>query len=183
VPPVRTVKPGDILELWTEDAFDGKVRGPDDLVTRVIEFPFVNPQTGPIFVEGAAPGDTLAIHFISIEPSRDWATSCTVPLFGALSTTHQTATLHEPLPERVWIYDVDRAARTVTYRAREGNHVATLPLEPTGRARGAIVARPGCPRPEHGHARDARRGDLLPGRQRGGRALLDRGRALPAGRR
>ena len=52
-------------------------------------------------------GDTLAIHFVSIEPSRDWAASCTVDLFGALSTTHQTATLHEPLPERVWIYDVD----------------------------------------------------------------------------
>lgn len=130
VPPVRTVKPGDILELWTEDAFGGKVRGPDDLISRVIEFPFVNPQTGPFFVDGAEPGDTLAIHFISIEPSRDWASSCTVDLFGALSTTHQTATLHEPLPERVWIYEVDRAARTVTYRATEGDHVAMLPLDP-----------------------------------------------------
>jgi acetamidase/formamidase len=47
VPPVRRVAPGDILELWTEDAFGGKVRGPDDHITRVIEFPFVNPQTGP----------------------------------------------------------------------------------------------------------------------------------------
>ena len=130
VPPVRTVKPGDILELWTEDAFGGKVRGPDDWISRVIEFPFVNPQTGPFYVDGAEPGDTLAIHFISIEPSRDWASSCTVDLFGALSTTHQTATLHEPLPERVWIYEVDRAGRTVTYRATEGDHVAVLPLDP-----------------------------------------------------
>jgi acetamidase/formamidase len=130
VPPVRTVRPGDILELWTEDAFGGKVRGPNDLISRVIEFPFVNPQTGPFFVDGADPGDTLAIHFISIEPSRDWASSCTVDLFGALSTTHQTATLHDPLPERVWIYEVDRSARTVTYRATEGDHVAVLPLDP-----------------------------------------------------
>ena len=37
VPPVRTVKPGDVLELWTEDAFGGKVRGPDDVVSRVME--------------------------------------------------------------------------------------------------------------------------------------------------
>jgi acetamidase/formamidase len=130
VPPVRSVRPGDILELWTEDAFGGKVRGPNDLISRVIEFPFVNPQTGPFFVDGAEPGDTLAIHFISIEPSRDWASSCTVDLFGALSTTHQTATLHAPLPERVWIYEVDRSARTVTYRATEGDHVAVLPLDP-----------------------------------------------------
>jgi acetamidase/formamidase len=130
VPPIRTVKPGDVLELWTEDAFGGKVRGPDDIVSRVLDFRFVNPQTGPFFVEGAEPGDTLAIHFVSIEPSRDWASSCTVPLFGSLSTTTRTALLHEPLAERVWIYEVDRSARTVTYRAAEGDHVAVLPLDP-----------------------------------------------------
>ncbi|HEY6678986.1 MAG TPA: acetamidase/formamidase family protein, partial [Actinomycetota bacterium] len=127
VPPVRKVKPGDLLELWTEDAFGGKVRGFDDLVSKVIEFPFVNPQTGPFFVEGAEPGDTLAIHFVSIEPSRDWAASCTVPLFGALTSTHQTATLQEPLPEVVWIYDVDAGKRTVTYRARAGEYAVELP--------------------------------------------------------
>ena len=55
VPPVRKVKPGDLLELWTEDAFGGKVRGFDDLVSKVIEFPFVNPQTGPFFVEEQSP--------------------------------------------------------------------------------------------------------------------------------
>jgi acetamidase/formamidase len=130
VPPVRSVKPGDVLELWTEDAFGGRVRGPDDLISRVIEFPFVNPQTGPFLVEGAQPGDTLAIHFISIEPSRDWAASCTIPLFGALSSTLRTATLHDPLPEVVWMYEVDRAARTVTFRAKNGDHSAVLPLDP-----------------------------------------------------
>jgi len=130
VPPVRKVKPGDVLELWTEDAFGGKVRGFDDLVSKVIEFPFVNPQPGPFFVEGAEPGDTLAIHFVSIEPSRDWASSCTVPLFGALTSTHQTATLQEPLPEVVWIYEVDAAKRTVTYRARAGEYAVELPLDP-----------------------------------------------------
>jgi acetamidase/formamidase len=130
VPPVRKVKPGDVLELWTEDAFGGKVRAVDDLVSRVIEFPFVNPQTGPFFVEGAEPGDTLAIHFISIEPSRDWAASCTVPLFGALTSTHQTATLQDPLPEVVWIYEVDAGKRTVSYRARAGEYAVELPLDP-----------------------------------------------------
>jgi acetamidase/formamidase len=130
VPPVRKVKPGDLLELWTEDAFGGKVREVDDLVSRVIDFPFVNPQTGPFFVEGAEPGDTLAIHFVSIEPSREWAASCTVPLFGALTSTHQTATLQEPLPEVVWIYDVDAGNRTVTYRARAGEYAVGLPLDP-----------------------------------------------------
>lgn len=128
--PVMKVKAGDVLELWTEDAFGGKVRGPEDFISRVIEFPFVNPQTGPFYVEGAEPGDTLAIHFVSIEPSRDWGASCLVPLFGALTSTHQTVTLQEPLPEIVWIYEVDATARTVTFRARNGDQVIDLPLDP-----------------------------------------------------
>ena len=130
VPPVRRVRPGSILELWTEDAFGGRVRGPDDLVSRVVEFPFVNPQTGPFYVEGAEPGDTLAIHFVSIEPSRDWAASSTIPLFGSLTGTHVTALLNEPLPEVVWMYEVDRARRTVTFHARRGDLAVELPLDP-----------------------------------------------------
>jgi acetamidase/formamidase len=130
VPPIRRVKPGDLMELWTEDAFGGKVRGPDDWVTKVIEFPFVNPQTGPFYVEGAEPGDTLAIHFVSIEPSRDWASSCTVPLFGALTSTHATATLQDPLPEVVWIYEVDAGNRTVTFRGKGEGDPIELPLDP-----------------------------------------------------
>jgi acetamidase/formamidase len=130
VKPVRSVKPGTVLELWTEDAFGGKVRGPDNLVSKVIEFPFVNPQTGPFYVEGAEPGDTLVLHFVSIEPSRDWAASSTIPLFGSLTSTHQTATLQDPLEERVWMYEVDAKRGTVTYRAAYGEHTVELPLEP-----------------------------------------------------
>jgi acetamidase/formamidase len=96
----------------------------------VVEFPFVNPQTGPFYVEGAEPGDTLAVHFVSIEPSRDWAASTTVPLFGALTGTHTTALLQEPLPEVVWIYQVDREQRTVTFQARHGDLSVVLPLDP-----------------------------------------------------
>jgi acetamidase/formamidase len=130
VEPVRSVAPGTVLELWTEDAFGGKVRGPDDLVSKVIEFPFVNPQTGPFLVEGAEPGDTLALHFVSIEPSRDWAASCTIPLFGALSGTHATATLQDPLPELVWMYELDAKRRTVTFHARRGEFAVELPMDP-----------------------------------------------------
>jgi acetamidase/formamidase len=130
VRPVRSVEPGTVMELWTEDAFGGKVRGPDDLVSKVIEFPFVNPQTGPFHVEGAEPGDTLALHFVSIEPSRDWAASSTIPFFGSLTSTHQTATLQDPLEELVWMYEVDAKERTVTYRARHGAHEVQLPLDP-----------------------------------------------------
>jgi acetamidase/formamidase len=154
VPPVMSVKPGTVMELWTEDAFAGKVRGLDDLVSKVIEFPFVNPQTGPFLMEGAAVGDTLAIHFVSIEPSRDWAASTTVPLFGALSSTHATATLQEPLPERVWIYEIDAKQRTVTYHGRDDEFSLRLPLDPmhgtVGVAPAALEARSSLVPDAHG---------------------------------
>ena len=128
--PVRTVQPGTVLELWTEDCFAGKVRSVDDLVSVVCDFPFLNPQTGPFSIEGAEPGDTLAVHFISIEPSRDWAASTTVPLFGALTSTHLTATLQPPLSEVVWMWQLDRVARTARFRARDSDFTVDLPMDP-----------------------------------------------------
>ena len=130
VAPVTRIRPGDAVALWTEDCYAGNVRGPDDLVSKVCEFPFLNPQTGPFYVEGASVGDTLAVHFVSIEPSRDYASSTTVPLFGALTSTHETATLQDPLPEVVWMYDIDRKARTATVRPIRGGPEVVMPLDP-----------------------------------------------------
>jgi acetamidase/formamidase len=59
-----------VLEVYTEDCFGGRVRSEQDLTSQVCEFPFLNPQTGPFYLEGAEPGDTVAVHFMSIEPAR-----------------------------------------------------------------------------------------------------------------
>lgn len=128
--PVARVAPGTVLDLFTEDCFAGRVRSEKDLVSEVCEFPFLNPQTGPFHIEGAEPGDSVAVHFVSIEPARDWAASTTVPLFGALTSTHATASLQPPLPERVWIWELDRARRTALFRARDSDFERELPLEP-----------------------------------------------------
>lgn len=129
-PPVARIAPGTVLDLFTEDCFAGRVRSEKDLVSEVCEFPFLNPQTGPFHVEGAEPGDTVAVHFVSIEPARDWAASTTVPLFGALTSTHTTATLQPPLPETVWIWQLDRARRTALFSARDSDIRIELPMDP-----------------------------------------------------
>jgi acetamidase/formamidase len=129
-PPVARVTPGSILELFTEDCFAGRVKSETDLVSEVCEFPFLNPQTGPFYVEGAEPGDTLAVHFISIRPARDWAASTTVPLFGALTSTHLTATLQEPLPEIVWIWQLDRERDLCRFESRFGEWAVDVPMSP-----------------------------------------------------
>lgn len=128
--PLLTVPPGTIVELSTEDCFAGNVRGIDDLPSEVCTFPFLNPVTGPIAVEGAQPGDTLAVHFVEIVPARDWAASSTFPHFGALTTTHSTAMLHPALEERVWMYDIDVAAGICRFQARRSDFSIELPLDP-----------------------------------------------------
>jgi len=128
--PVLHLHPGDALTVWTQDCFGGAVHGPDDLPSQVCQFPYLNPVSGPFYVEGAEPGDTLALHFASIVPARDWAVSATFPHFGALTSTHTTATLQPPLPERVWVYNIDPAAGTVRFHATRGEYTVDLPLEP-----------------------------------------------------
>ena len=140
----------------------------------------VNPQTGPFFVEGAEPGDTLAIHIVDLTPARDWAASCTIPFFGALTGTDRTALLNDPLPERTWIYQLDRAAGTVRYEA--ANLTLELPIAPmlgtVGVAPpgpgGALVAGARRVRRQHGHPGDEGRHHLLPRGERAGRAVLGR---------
>jgi acetamidase/formamidase len=129
-PPLARIRPGTILEVFTEDCFAGRVRSTKDLVSEVCEFPFLNPQTGPFYVEGAMPGDTVAVHFVSIEPARDWAASTTVPLFGALTSTHTTATLQLPLAELVWIWELDRQRGTCAFTARHTDAHVELPMDP-----------------------------------------------------
>ncbi|MEE1736492.1 acetamidase/formamidase family protein [Streptomyces sp. BE147] len=128
--PVARIEPGTFLDLYTEDCFAGRVRSERDLVSQVCEFPFLNPQTGPFHVVGAEPGDTVAVHFVSIEPARDWAASTTVPLFGALTSTHATASLQAPLPEVVWMWQLDRARRTCLFSARDSDIQVELPMDP-----------------------------------------------------
>ncbi|HYS42022.1 MAG TPA: acetamidase, partial [Pseudonocardiaceae bacterium] len=49
--PLARIRPGAILEVFTEDCFAGRVRSTTDLVSEVCEFPFLNPQTGPFYIE------------------------------------------------------------------------------------------------------------------------------------
>src|SRR5712692_8178259 len=73
--PARRIPPGTRIVSWTEDCFDGAVRTTADLPSKAVPPGHDNPQTGPFFVEGAEPGDTLAIRILKLEPARAWAVS------------------------------------------------------------------------------------------------------------
>ncbi|MFC0388487.1 acetamidase/formamidase family protein [Muricoccus vinaceus] len=68
-----------------------------------------NPMTGPFFVEGAEPGDTLAVHINRLTPSRTtgWTYS---PL---ASTVLDPAVLADRPPQQRHVWEIDREAGTV----------------------------------------------------------------------
>ncbi|MBI2193425.1 MAG: acetamidase/formamidase family protein [Planctomycetes bacterium] len=104
--PIAEVRPGEKVVVHTIDAFGNKLKSPRDRATELCHFPFVNPQTGPIFVRDAAPGDTLAVTVHRIDPDRDYAVTALIPQFGALTGTRATATLNDALPEQTRILPI-----------------------------------------------------------------------------
>jgi acetamidase/formamidase len=68
IAPVLRIHPGDTIQTTTVDAGGTDSKG----VRRSMGG---NPETGPFYVEGAMPGDTLAIHFKRIRLNRDSAGS------------------------------------------------------------------------------------------------------------
>ncbi len=106
--PVARVKAGQRVVIHCDDAFESRIRSQDDIPSVALAgAKFLNPQTGPVYVNGAEPGDTLAVHIEDITPTRDFAVSCLIPFFGGLTSTGLTRTLQSPLEEKVWIWKVD----------------------------------------------------------------------------
>jgi amidase len=128
--PVAQVRPGSVVSTWTRDAFNGAISHQDTTASDALDARYLNPQTGPFYVEGAEPGDTLAVHFVSIDPREDWGVSTTVPFFGSLTTTTKTAGLQAALAQKTWIYAIDRVLGVVRYEARDSSYSVDLPLDP-----------------------------------------------------
>ena len=130
VAPVRHIAPGTRIVTWTEDCYDGAVTRPDQLPSKVAPIGHDNPETGPFYVEGAEPGDTLAIHIEKLEPARSYGISSSFPGFGALNGTDRTAMLQADLPETVWFYDVDRVRGVARTKSTDGKRTWEVPLAP-----------------------------------------------------
>jgi acetamidase/formamidase len=143
------IQPGTRIISWSEDCFDGALSKPGQKPSAVLVPGHDNPQTGPFFIEGAEPGDTLAIHIEKLEPARDYAVSVAFPGFGALKGTDRTAILNPELPETVWFYQVDRGKGVARTRSQDGKFSWEVPLAPflgclgvspgNGEARSTIV--------------------------------------------
>ncbi|BAO91868.1 acetamidase/formamidase family protein [Caballeronia cordobensis] len=132
--PVLHVKPGDRVVVETRDAFEGKIKEETDKPSEVLQVPFLNPQNGPIMIEGAEKGDVVAVYIEKMAPRGDdpHGFCCMIPNFGGLTGTDYTALLNEPLPEVVRKIKIDEEnvywskRNTLPYKP----HIGTLSLSP-----------------------------------------------------
>src|SRR5512132_394344 len=77
IAPEVEVESGDDVELHVRDAGDEQI-SPDSGTDAVanLDFSHVNPVSGPVFVKGARPGDTLAVEILELRPrDRGWTAS------------------------------------------------------------------------------------------------------------
>jgi amidase len=81
IPPVLHIAPGDSVRTWSVDAGGVDARGTKRSGGG-------NPQTGPFFVDGALPGDTLVVRMNRIRTNRDWAVSGSTVMENALEPHH-----------------------------------------------------------------------------------------------
>jgi acetamidase/formamidase len=88
------IQPGDTVVFETLEASAGQV-GPDSPseVVGNLNFDFIHPLTGPVYVEGAEPGDALVVDIVSIK-HKGWGWNAVIPGFGLLAEDFSNPYLH-----------------------------------------------------------------------------------------
>jgi acetamidase/formamidase len=130
--PAVHVAPGESLEFEVADASGGQL-SPASTVEDVarLDFGRINPVTGPVYVDGAQPGDILKVTVLSFAPSG-WGWTANIPGFGLLAEEFKEPALH------LWRYD----HRTLAPSAF--GSWAKVPLKPFAGTIGVAHAEPGC---------------------------------------
>jgi amidase len=126
-PPVARLKSGDILETNTVDCFGNAVKKPGDTLSMA---PGDNPLTGPFYIEGAEPGDTLAVKILDLKVDSNQGVGALAPGFGAINATNYTPMLNPPISEKIWFFPIDHATNMATFQALDSKYSVKIPLHP-----------------------------------------------------
>jgi amidase len=106
-PPALRITPGDTVKTSTRDASNDVFSVTDETVMSKLDLSAVNPQTGPFYIEGAEPGDTLVVRIDDISLNRDFGWGASIPYFGALAPEYKTAMITDPAPDKLFIWRLD----------------------------------------------------------------------------
>jgi amidase len=130
------VEPGQTILFHCHDSSAGQL-GPSSTVADVatLDFGKINPVSGPIWVEGAEPGDAIKVTLDSFAPraqdGKGWGWTANIPGFGLLADQFTDPALH------IWSYDPETMAPALF--GKEGR----VPLKPFAGTIGNAMAEPG----------------------------------------
>ena len=129
--PVLTAEPGETIHFECIDSSAGQLgEGSTVESVRALDFGKVNPVSGPVFVEGAEPGDALKVTIRKFIPSGiGWTAN--IPGFGLLADQFPDPAIH------VWTYDA------VTLSPALHGPGGRVPLKPFAGTIGVAPAEPG----------------------------------------
>ena len=123
--PVLHLKPGDILETSTVDAFGNVLQKRGDTLSMVKGD---NPLTGPFYIDGAEPGDTLAVKILALDVDSNQGVGAIADGFGAVNSTTYTPMVNPSIGEHIWYYPIDKATNTATFQANDSKFTVRMPL-------------------------------------------------------
>jgi acetamidase/formamidase len=115
--PALEIASGESVLLHVRDASDEQITagsGVDDVLK--LDFSHVNPVSGPVFVKGTEPGDTLAVELLEFRP-QEWGWTAIIPGFGLLADEYPDPWLR--------ISQVEPGLGTIRFSER-----VTLPYRP-----------------------------------------------------
>lgn len=102
--PVQHIAPGQSIEFHTVDSSGGQLSATSTLADlNKLDFAKVNPVTGPVYIDGAEPGDAIKVSLLEFGPSG-WGWTANIPGFGLLADQFKEPHLH------IWKYDAKTLA-------------------------------------------------------------------------
>jgi acetamidase/formamidase len=97
--PVVHAAPGEVIEFHPLDASAGQITRASTVAdVPKLDFSRVNPVAGPVYIDGAEPGDAIKVTLLSFAPSG-WGWTANIPGFGLLAEQFKEPALH------IWTYE------------------------------------------------------------------------------
>jgi acetamidase/formamidase len=137
-PPVLSIRSGEVIAADTVDALGYNREGQPLAVhqkpsTEATRYQEANPLAGPVWVEGADPGDALRVTILEIELDRGYAWSLVESHFGSLKEESEGRELlfNPPCPDQYYRWELDRDQGTATLDLKQSRRRrVTIPLHP-----------------------------------------------------
>jgi acetamidase/formamidase len=122
IAPVLRIFPGDTVKTWSVDAGGFDAKGDRRSLGG-------NPQTGPFFVEGALPGDTLVVRLLKVRLNRDTANSSGDISGNALNPNYLARLKRPENYDSSWRLDRDKGVAMLAHPTDKLKNY-TVPLAP-----------------------------------------------------